>query len=728
MKHRRSAFLPRRKYILYNLALVMIPVLLLTGLFSHIMVGHVTEEMVRRYTSELEQKVRVIDERLESFSQMVAYASVDSDLSPYNLKQNSYDTVVAMQHMRQLASAQGDAVIYFYVNADDNLYSPTGKWSRATFVLRYSFDGDWTANDFDALLTSQRAYAVSPPGCGLITNSGARKYSVVVYPWRHGSIQYGAGICLIPREWFEDVLYTSLQAPLYVVDEDGHLMGRQGSADDSFISAALQSTKSEIRAGGKTWQLVRVRSGLLDWEFITAVSQDEIRSLMYGDQPWIFAVLLAFMLACVALGVMLAMRYYRPVGKLGMILGREDEEIERVHERVSDIIEHSHVMEHSLEETQDSLLRENVAKLLWSGMDEKACAELVSQNELHIDRMPSCVFAIDVFGQSPAAVENMLGMLRDRNMPAALSAHSGYIAAIVSDDTNEKATMTANELRDDAFYQLKLSLRIGIGSAVEKVSELGRSYIEAAAALKESTWGEICRFNDIVDARSKLVDKNITSATAHLSEAVSMANEKAVAEACDELEESLNNIYRETDQAIFRFTLSSVLKDLLPCLERSAPENLSWKTNLIVHALKPAAFMEQLRSLCLGCAQANRYRLSSQLNRQMAQILEYIDANFKDQNLSQAQTAAKFNMSTANLSRMFSEALGMLFVDYVSQKRMTYGAELLAGTNLSVKEIVTEVGYIDVSSFSRKFSKIYGMSPTAYRKQYSQEDEGDADE
>ena len=132
--------------------------------------------------------------------------------------------------------------------------------------------------------------------------------------------------------------------------------------------------------------------------------------------------------------------------------------------------------------------------------------------------------------------------------------------------------------------------------------------------------------------------------------------------------------------------------------------------------------MEQLRALCLGCAQSNRYRLSSQLNRQMAQILEYIDASFKDQNLSQSQTAARFNMSTASLSRMFSEALGMLFVDYVSQKRMAYGAELLAGTNLSVKEIVAEVGYIDVSSFSRKFSKVFGMTPTAYRKQYRQED------
>ena len=48
---------------------------------------------------------------------------------------------------------------------------------------------------------------------------------------------------------------------------------------------------------------------------------------------------------------------------------------------------------------------------------------------------------------------------------------------------------------------------------------------------------------------------------------------------------------------------------------------------------------------------------------------------------------------------------------------MNYGAELLIKTDLSVKEIVAQVGYIDVSSFSRKFSKYFGVSPAAYRKQ-----------
>ncbi|MBR5985926.1 MAG: hypothetical protein IK019_05895, partial [Clostridia bacterium] len=340
--------------------------------------------MVQRYSVELEQKRRAIDERLQSFAQMVAYASVDSDLTPFNLRQNNYDTIVAMQHMRQLASAQGDALIFFYVNSDDNLYSPTGKWSRQTFNSGYILQGDWSQAQFDELLTTQAAYAASPLGCYLTTANGARSYIVTVFPWKHNSVRYGAGICLIPCEWLEDVLYTSSAAPMYAVDSYGHIIGRQGNASDGFIQTVIQSGSDEIELNGEIWRLVRSHSQVLDWEYVTAVSPGEIKALMYGDRPWVFPVMLFFMLACVALGVMLAMRYYRPVGSLGTLVGREGAEIGRVHERVSDIMRRNSEMELSLEVTQDSLTRETVAKLLWSGADENECAELIQSGAIEL--------------------------------------------------------------------------------------------------------------------------------------------------------------------------------------------------------------------------------------------------------------------------------------------------------------------------------------------------------
>ena len=373
MKHRAGHFLSRRKYILYNLSLVLIPVLLLTGLFSHLMTVHVTEEMVRRYSSELDQKCRTIDERLESFANMVAHASVDSDLTPYNLRQNSYNTVVAMQHIRRLASAQGDALVFFYVDADDCLYSSNGKWSLKTFEKEYVFEGPWNRETFETLMMTTSAYAAAGPDCVLATAKGANSYQVVVYPWRRNLIRYGAGICLIPKNWIQNVLITSTDAPVYAVDSAGHAFGQKGSAGEGFLREVLEKKSDAVKIDGKTWQVVRSQSRLIDWEYVTAVSQSEIRELMYGSHPWIFPALLTFVLLCIAVGTLLAMRYYLPVRRLGAMFDYGETDIERVHERVSDIMQLNREMERSLEETQTSLVREITAKLLWNGLDEDSC-------------------------------------------------------------------------------------------------------------------------------------------------------------------------------------------------------------------------------------------------------------------------------------------------------------------------------------------------------------------
>ena len=44
--------------------------------------------------------------------------------------------------------------------------------------------------------------------------------------------------------------------------------------------------------------------------------------------------------------------------------------------------------------------------------------------------------------------------------------------------------------------------------------------------------------------------------------------------------------------------------------------------------------------------------------------------------------------------------------------------ELLVSTNRPIKELVAEVGYFDVSNFTRKFRIEHGMTPGQYRKKH----------
>ena len=52
-------------------------------------------------------------------------------------------------------------------------------------------------------------------------------------------------------------------------------------------------------------------------------------------------------------------------------------------------------------------------------------------------------------------------------------------------------------------------------------------------------------------------------------------------------------------------------------------------------------------------------------------------------------------------------------------KRMETAAELLRTTHLLVKEVAARVGIHDDSHFVRDFAKVYGLSPTTYRKAHT---------
>lgn len=47
---------------------------------------------------------------------------------------------------------------------------------------------------------------------------------------------------------------------------------------------------------------------------------------------------------------------------------------------------------------------------------------------------------------------------------------------------------------------------------------------------------------------------------------------------------------------------------------------------------------------------------------------------------------------------------------------MEYVCAELRRTNRPIKEIIAEVGYMDVSNFTRKFRLQYGCTPSAYRE------------
>jgi AraC-like DNA-binding protein len=77
--------------------------------------------------------------------------------------------------------------------------------------------------------------------------------------------------------------------------------------------------------------------------------------------------------------------------------------------------------------------------------------------------------------------------------------------------------------------------------------------------------------------------------------------------------------------------------------------------------------------------------------------------------------ASMVGLSPSQLNALFRERLGVTPLQFQVQLRMSRARELLDGTDLPVTAVARETGYDDPMYFSRQFTRVHGMTPTAYR-------------
>jgi transcriptional regulator GlxA family with amidase domain len=78
-------------------------------------------------------------------------------------------------------------------------------------------------------------------------------------------------------------------------------------------------------------------------------------------------------------------------------------------------------------------------------------------------------------------------------------------------------------------------------------------------------------------------------------------------------------------------------------------------------------------------------------------------------------------MSLRKLERRFRETFKTTPQGYILKLRVLAACDLLAQTNLTVTDVALRVGFYDHSAFSKRFSRMLGMSPRDYRKRFARE-------
>jgi len=97
---------------------------------------------------------------------------------------------------------------------------------------------------------------------------------------------------------------------------------------------------------------------------------------------------------------------------------------------------------------------------------------------------------------------------------------------------------------------------------------------------------------------------------------------------------------------------------------------------------------------------------------------DHIDRHYAEP-LDLDRIAAVAGLSKFHFLRLFRSTYGSTPVDYLSRRRIERAQDLLRSANLTVTEVCMLVGFSSLGSFSARFTRLVGESPTAYRNRWA---------
>lgn len=102
-------------------------------------------------------------------------------------------------------------------------------------------------------------------------------------------------------------------------------------------------------------------------------------------------------------------------------------------------------------------------------------------------------------------------------------------------------------------------------------------------------------------------------------------------------------------------------------------------------------------------------------------IMNYINHHYTE-DISVDKIASELRLNKNYIAHIFKKETGYSLIGYVIALRTNHAKLLLTKTDKNITQIAAECGYDDFTYFSRQFKKTTGLTPSAYRKDYSKEE------
>ena len=114
-----------------------------------------------------------------------------------------------------------------------------------------------------------------------------------------------------------------------------------------------------------------------------------------------------------------------------------------------------------------------------------------------------------------------------------------------------------------------------------------------------------------------------------------------------------------------------------------------------------------------GTIQARRYHQDDTI----LAVQNWLDTHYP-LGIRMDELAARFHLTPRTFKRRFRAATGEAPLEYLQKLRVEQSRKLLEQPRIPLEQVTQQVGYEDVSSFSRLFRRVTGMTPGDYRARF----------
>lgn len=716
------------------------------------------------------QLKNTLDMRLKEMERIALNIDFNYELKYHNVSNENYEELKAVRELKQYISSTEfiyDIALHYRYYKDSKVYTTNTVMNLDMFLdYFYKFE-DWDQETYANMsknIDTPLMYSISE---AVLNNWNREELARYVYPIMVGTVSpHKIVVFFIKKNVIMDILKSILgdyEGYVYIIDRQNNpvffyindkLYDGSAEALNKFIGASEKDNTGNVAINGNSYSVAGVTSDYNGWSYIVARRTDQIMEPVNRNLTVFGHVIILLLVFGLFFAFTFSMRQYRPWQRLIEMISNRDrgntqkysDEFDYVANSITTIADECENLSNQLRSKRTLIKNEFIRSILKGKMispNEMKSMEDIYGVKFKYTHFIVLLFRVDDFGKyifrddSRKAIQD-LASFGITNLIEELSMDIGFGYSAELEDAREIALLlNADEknLSKRNIYELAsktmeyfsanfdYTLTVGVGDICQEFDMICESFFEANRALyyrliKGS--GNILFYGDIAEAQSR---NHIFTYPVKLEDALIMAVKTGknddIAKIAMELKEYLtsNNINIEAVQCIC-FGIVNAIMNLLGDIHVDTSHCLKneEELQLLVQPFDTVdTFIERVINFSSVICNYLKGKKESKNFELRDKIIDIIKRNYRDSSLCLESISVECGMTPSYISRYFKDQTGYSLMQYVDMYRMNEVKRLLKETDIPVKDIITEVGYVDRSSFYRSFKKKEGMPPAEYR-------------